>query len=439
MSDVTHIRGRLRPAFRRIRASAAAVLLTGAVAAAIPAALPGAPGTARAAAAGCDGPAGDAFYDVPSSLPAGNGTLISCRQVTLNLGLGTAANTAWQFIYTTTDARGDRVASSATLAVPAAAWTGAGTRPVVALAPGTQGLAGRCAFSKGLVAGGDYEAGAVQAALGAGMAVAAVDYEGYLNGQVHPWLVGGSAGRAVLDATRAALRVPGGGLSPGTDVGITGYSEGGQAALWAAQLAASYAPDLHVAATAAGGIPADLRPVADSLNGGLGAGFDLYLLAGMHLTHPGLPWDGVLNADGKAAVATVEGQCTVDTLLGYAFRNMSSFTAGGMSLDELFQQAGPDGVTWAQVLDSFTLGEDLNTPGGPYQVHFPTMLYRGLIDEIVPPAVQDAVRDAYCRAGVPVKRKLYVGEHSLSLVEARGDVVSFLRDAFDGRPAENDC
>ena len=40
----------------------------------------------------------------------------------------------------------------------------------------------------------------------------------------------------------------------------------------------------------------------------------------MHLTHPGLPWDGVLNADGKAAVATVEGQCTVDTLLGYAFR-----------------------------------------------------------------------------------------------------------------------
>lgn len=69
-------------------------------------------------------------------------------------------------------------------------------------------------------------------------------------------MVGANAGHALLDIVRTSRKIPGGTLAPDGKVGISGYSEGGAAALWGAQLASSYAPELDVAAPRRAACPA---------------------------------------------------------------------------------------------------------------------------------------------------------------------------------------
>lgn len=65
----------------------------------------------------------------------------------------------------------------------------------------------------------------------------------------HPYLVGLSEGRAVLDAVRAARSLSE--AHAGSRFAVWGYSQGGHATLFAALLARGYAPELHLVAVAA--------------------------------------------------------------------------------------------------------------------------------------------------------------------------------------------
>jgi hypothetical protein len=97
------------------------------------------------------------------------------------------------------------------------AWTGPGARPVVSFHFGTLGLGPQCAFSRQLAGAyqDEYEGDQIAAILRAGWAVAATDDVGYLTGQ-HAHLHGRpQRGHAMLDAARAAFRLPGSGLSSG--------------------------------------------------------------------------------------------------------------------------------------------------------------------------------------------------------------------------------
>ena len=112
-------------------------------------------------------------------------------------------------------------------------------RPVVTWAHGTTGVADRCALSQ-LPDRSRAAAVRRRPRAGAGYVVAATDYEGLGTEGVHPYLVGQSEGRGVLDAARAArdLRAAG----AGKQVLVLGHSQGGQAALFAGELAARPRP-----------------------------------------------------------------------------------------------------------------------------------------------------------------------------------------------------
>ena len=114
---------------------------------------------------------------------------------------------------------------------------------VVAWAHATEGLADHCAPS---VAGYD-ELPSKDALLAAGDVLVAPDYEGLGVAGVHPYLVGVSEGRSVLDAIRAARDVAG---IDGRSA-VYGWSQGGHAALFAARIARSYAPEVRLAGAAA--------------------------------------------------------------------------------------------------------------------------------------------------------------------------------------------
>jgi len=391
---------------------------------------------AGAAATACTA-AESAVYTPPAAVAGAPGTVLACRATGLPEVPGSIAMKAWQVQYVSTDVRGRAVAVSGLVAVPTAAWTGPGTRPVVSFHFGTLGLGSQCAFSRQLSGAyqDEYEGDQIAAILRAGWAVAATDDIGYLTGQTHSYMAGHQSAHAVLDAVRAAFQVPGSGLSAGTRVGVWGYSQGGAAALWSAQLAAAYAPELRVAGAAAGGIPADLRAVAEATDGGAFAGLTVDATIGLQAAYPNLPFASVLSDEGRQLVADLKTLCLIGTVARGAGARSENLTAGGLSFDELFRLAGPDGVTWGEVVDAQKLGVDV----ARYRIGFPVLQYHGVLDEVIPTDVEEAVRTAYCRAGVTTRQRTYLADHILADSQAIGDVVAWFADRFAGRPAAGDC
>ena len=395
-----------------------------------------------AEAAACTATEAD-IYAPDAHVSSTPGAVLACRQVVLSQVPGGISMSAWKVRYSSTDNQGRSTAVSGTVAVPTAPWTGPGTRPVVAFNPGTLGLGSQCAFSKQLAGAyqDEYEGDNVAALLKAGYAVAATDGAGYLDGQTHRYVAGIDAGHALLDVARAATAVPGSGLSPQTRVGLWGYSEGGAASLWAAQLAASYAPQLRVVGDASGGVPGDLKTVAASLDGSAFSGFLADAAIGIHAAYPALPFDSLLNDQGREAVRTATSVCLAGTTIMLAGKRISDLTTGGLSLEQLYQQRGTDGSTWGQVLDAQRLGVDVGPASSQarHRVPFPVLQYRGLLDEVIPTSTEDATRAAYCAAGITTSWRTYPGDHLLTDNQAIGDVVSWLGDRFADRPARNDC
>src|SRR5680860_268755 len=130
----------------------------------------------------------------------------------------------------------------------------AGGRNVIAWAHPTSGVAPDCAPSlypdrAGLIWN-------LRDMLSAGYVVVATDYPGLGTAGIHPYLIGESAGRAVLDSVRAAQHFSNSGAS--NRFAVWGHSEGGHAALFTGQLAARYAPDLKLVGVAAAA-PTSLR------------------------------------------------------------------------------------------------------------------------------------------------------------------------------------
>ncbi len=82
-----------------------------------------------------------------------------------------------------------------------------------------------------------------------GYIVVATDYPGLGTDGIHPYLIGESEGRAVLDSVRAARDLPDSGASD--RFAVWGHSQGGHAALYTGELAARYAPELKLVGVAA--------------------------------------------------------------------------------------------------------------------------------------------------------------------------------------------
>jgi pimeloyl-ACP methyl ester carboxylesterase len=191
-------------------------------------------------------PAGLAFYSPPKRLLSGpHGSVIWARAIRSPL---TSAGRAYLVLYRSTGVDGKPVGVSGTVEVPKGRAPRAGW-PVVSWAHGTTGIADACAPSRSpSSASNSYAFSEFNAWLKRGYALARTDYEGLGTPGIHPYLIGRSEGRGVVDIVRAARL-----LNPG--VGrrwiIAGHSQGGHAALFAAALGPSWAPELTLRGVAA--------------------------------------------------------------------------------------------------------------------------------------------------------------------------------------------
>src|SRR5215213_8962566 len=266
-------------------------------------------------------PAKDPFYQPPPGFEhARPGTVLRSRDVELAfMGLVPQQFTATQLLYRTTDLNDVPQATVTTVIVPTER-AGKGPVPLVSYQCAIDAVAGRCFPSyalrrgaKALGALAQVEFFLVAAALAEGWAVSVPDHEGPRGMWGAPY----EPGYHVLDGIRAALASERLGLSEDAPVGLWGYSGGGLASAWAAEVSGSYAPELNIVGAVLGSPVGDLGHAFRRLNGSFYSGLPAMVVAALTHIYPEL--DKVIQEhatdEGKAMLLRIENMTTVHAVL----------------------------------------------------------------------------------------------------------------------------
>src|SRR3984957_1670598 len=237
-------------------------------------------------------PDDDPFYYPPAGFEhAAPGTVLRSRDVELAfMGLIPQKFTATQLLYRSTDRNGVPEATVTTVLAP----TERGPEkvcPVVSYQCAIDAVASRCfpsyALRRGAFAVGalpQFELLLIAAALAEGWAVSVPDHEG----RAGIWGAPYEPGYRVLDGVRAALGYERLSLSPSAPIGLWGYSGGGLASAWAAEMSGSYAPELNVVGAVLGSPVGDLGHTFRRLNGTVMSGLPALVVAALADIYPEL-------------------------------------------------------------------------------------------------------------------------------------------------------
>lgn len=361
-------------------------------------------------------PSGD-LYQPPKPLPQRPpGTLIRAQKVPLPLN---PPATVWQILYHSRSLAGNDIAVSGFAIVPTSAAPG-GRRPIYAWAHGSAGQADSCAPSRDVRDSLPPYGGLLVAR---GAALVATDYQGLgTPGEPTPY-VGLAEGHAVLDSVRATSQLPSvGRLGP---VLLAGQSQGGGAALWAAQLARTYAPRLDIRGVAALAPAAQLTTIMKSLGK---APFNQYLgealwaVDGLDAGYPMLNLASRLTRAARADLTHVRNECAAATISRWRGRPVSA----------VFAQSPLSIPSVVRVLSE-------NSPGAA-DPHVPIFLAQGSRDEQIPATVTAELVARYCKLGARVIRRLYRGANHEGVIDAASkDVLVWFRDRIRRRPAPSSC
>jgi pimeloyl-ACP methyl ester carboxylesterase len=135
--------------------------------------------------------------------------------------------------YVSTDVRGRTITATGLIISPKKNKND----KTVAWGHGSTGLADKCAPSNHQDVFWPEARAAVAGLLSMGWTVAAADYAGLGTPEPHPYFIGASEARAIIDSVKAARNLDG---SLSTRYVVDGHSQGGQGALFAGELAPAY-------------------------------------------------------------------------------------------------------------------------------------------------------------------------------------------------------
>jgi acetyl esterase/lipase len=330
---------------------------------------------------------------------------------------------AYRVLYRSTGLDGRPIAVSGIVVIPASGIPPGG-RPIVAWAHPTTGLVPRCAPSEALFHFQQIQG--LRDMLEHGFIVAATDYPGLGTAEPHPYLVGVSEARAVLDSVRAARQLPAAQAS--ARFAVWGHSQGGQAALFTGMIAAHYAPELRLVAVAAAAPATDLAALMRA---------DLATPGGKNLTAMTLwAWSRIYDAP-LAQVVTPEAVPVIDRLADECIESVYDLYVRGRTGRLL----GNDFLTVGDLVatEPWSRLAALNTPG-TLPPSIPVFIAQGTSDPIVPPRItRDYVR-RLCAAGSRVTLDEMPGVgHGFAAMHSARTAVDWIADRFAVRPVANDC
>lgn len=330
---------------------------------------------------------------------------------------GAAGVRAWRVLYRSRSLAGEPIGVSGLIVRPPGPAPEGGF-PVIAWGHGTTGAADACAPSRG----DGLAVPELGALLAAGFVVAATDYEGLGTPGPHPYLVGESAGRSLLDAARAAARLPGGDAGP--RVLAFGSSQGGHAALFAGQIATRHAPELELLGVAAASPAADVATlIGTASENALSFGYTLLTLATWTAVYPDAVLTEVVTPAAAAELPILETQCLGGLLGAFA----------GRPIADLLVADPRDVPAWADLLEKNSAGRE---PLGA-----PVLVVHGSADRVVPLALSEALVDDLCAQGTPAALARYGGAgHGDAVVTAAADdLLAWFAERLAGAAAATDC
>jgi fermentation-respiration switch protein FrsA (DUF1100 family) len=270
------------------------------------------------------------FYLAPEPLPKRGrpGDLLRAEPMDAYLVPGVRLRArAWRILYRSTGAVGEPTVVSGTVLLPSRRRDGR-PLPLVGHAIGTHGIGDQAAPSHLLARGRDWEAALMAQLLARGWAVAVTDYQGLGTPGDHAYMVGRALGPNVLDSMRAARQLVPDELPADGKAAIIGYSEGGAAAAWAAQLQPTYAPDIPLVGVAAGAAAADLESATPKLDGTFFSFFIAYGGIGYAAAYPELELDPYLTPKAREGIEALRNSTIFQAMIhGPKFAHATDLTS----------------------------------------------------------------------------------------------------------------
>ncbi|MCB1378297.1 MAG: alpha/beta fold hydrolase [Alphaproteobacteria bacterium] len=330
---------------------------------------------------------------------------------------------AWRILYVTRDYRLRPVFSTGMVVLPDRAPKIPMERAFVAWAHPTTGIARKCAPS--LRQSPIKAIEGLNELVASGVVVTASDYPGLGTEGPIGYLVGKGQAYAVIDSVRAARQIPGVGGS--SNYALWGFSQGGHAALFAADEASTYAPELSLRAAAVVAPPTDLaRLLKADLHSVEGR-----VLAAMTLASWSRKYDVSLRplVDDSVmdVIDDVNSNCVDD--LG----SKLDVLAAQKPLSRRFLNFDPTSRRpWSDLLmenSKFVLRSKV-----------PLFVAQGTTDALVRPEVTLQFIRNSCRQGVPIRyAPVKAKGHGASAAAAAPGAVAWLTSYLRGRPLPGNC
>lgn len=257
----------------------------------------------------------------PAAAVVAPGTVLTVTSATLPPELAPRA-TGKRITYVTTTVTGGLTVASGLVLTP----RGVKKNKTVVWGHGTTGIADRCAPSANQAVFWPEARQAIAALLGKGWTVAAPDYPGLGTPGAHPYLVGESAARSMIDSVKAARN-----LDPAltTQYALDGHSQGGQGALFAGQIAPSYDGPLVLRAVAAIAPASNLDVLAPAIPGTPGQGYLVMALYGLNAVDPTVNPDTLLAEPARQRTPVLQTGCLYEILDAYAGLTPEELLVGG--------------------------------------------------------------------------------------------------------------
>jgi pimeloyl-ACP methyl ester carboxylesterase len=359
----------------------------------------------------------------PAASAAKPGTIVTSTPMQLTASLDAIA-TGKRITYVSTDPSGDPIVVSGAVLTPRPHITQShpdnATR-TIAWAHGTTGVADQCAPSVtdhlDLPQYDDYTRVAA-GYLSQGWTVAATDYPGLGTPGPHPYVVGASEGRSVIDSVRAARN-----LDPtlSSKWVVSGHSQGGQAAVFAAELSDTYGKGLDLRGTVAIAPATSIELIAPALVGTPVQGYLVMALSGLAAADPSVRLEDVLAPEALERAGVLESGCFDEVMAAF----------GDLSPDEL--------LVGGAVPDALVAKFAAGNPGAEAP-NAPVLLVQGSADDTIPADLTQLFQSRLCGFDQPVALSEYAGADHINILPAsQDDVHAYIRARFKKEPAPSGC
>ncbi|WP_088890529.1 alpha/beta fold hydrolase [Leptolyngbya ohadii] len=356
-----------------------------------------------------------AFYTPPQPLPSATpGTIIRKEPLPENLPKGAVA---WRIMYLSTGMNGEPIAVTGTIVAPESPSTT--PRPVIAWAHGTVGVLPQCGVSH--TADPYKQTPVVDLMVQQGFVVVATDYPGLGTPGVHPYLVGNVSAHAILDSVRAARQLE---VNAGDRFVVWGASQGGQAALWAGQSSAQYAPELKLVGVAAAAPAIDLAGIIQAKMNDQGGG--VFIGAALYA------WSHHYPTANLSQIIKPEQRTQFDRMATTCVSTPAAFLTIGKLLtpSEYLQTDLLATEPWRTIINE-------NQPRG--RIDVPLLITHGTADTLIPIELNQAEVKRRCAAGENVQFTRLPGVGHDARNESGILTVGWIEDRFATRPTGSTC